>query len=294
MVLAEELNFRRAAAHLHIAQPALSQQIRVLERELGVRLLDRDSRAVSLTAAGRVLLENGVPWLNEMDLITDRVRAAAEGRSGVLRLVHSRSLTEGLPDAIIDEFRTANPDVDVHVETAWTGRNVEMVRDGQADAAFVRLPLSNVKDLCVLPLGATEIVVALSSTHPLARHRRLRFADLAEERVVSWPRSQAPEYFDYLQERVWRGDPPVALSFEPDPEHILTEVASGTGICILDAARVARLKPAGVVSRRFVAPGLFAPFGVISPADRQSETAKVFIAVCERLAQPEDEAFAGS
>jgi DNA-binding transcriptional LysR family regulator len=294
VALAEELNFRRAAARSHIAQPALSQQLRVLERELGVRLFDRDSRTVSLTAAGRTLLENVVPWLREMDLIVERVRVVGAGRSGLLRVVHSRSLADGLPERIMDEFRQGNPGVEVVVEAAWTARNIEMVRDGDADVAFVRLPLADLDDLCVRRLGATEVVAVLAGKHPLARRRRLRFADLEGERVVSWPRTQAPEYFDFLQERVWGGVKPASLVYEPDPEHILAAVASGAGVCVLDAGRVARLKPAGVVSRRFAAPGLFAPFGVIWHPGRMPEVLKFFLGLCARLAEPGADETVGS
>lgn len=204
------------------------------------------------------------------------------GRSGVLRIVHSRSLADGLPDEVVDEFRSASSGVDVVVETAWTARNIEMVRDGEVDAAFVRLPAADADDLAVLRLGEAEIVAALSNEHPLARRRRLRFADLTDEPMVFWPRTQAPGYFDYLHHRVWGDVGPKSVSFEPDPEHILAAVAAGAGICILDAGRVARLKPAGVVSRRFVTPGLFAEFGVTWNPLRMSDQLHAFLAMCER------------
>ena len=141
-VLAEELHFRRAAERLRIAQPGLTQQIRVLERELGATLFERSTSGVTLTDAGQVLLEEGVPLLREADRVTERVRAAAQGRTGLLRIVHSRSLAGGLPDELVRTFRQLHPDADIGVESAWTARNVAMLRTGEADAAFVRLPLA--------------------------------------------------------------------------------------------------------------------------------------------------------
>ena len=146
-VLAEELHFRRAAERLRIAQPGLTQQIRVLERELGATLFERSTSGVTLTDAGRVLLEEGVPLLREADRVTEQVRAAAQGRTGLLRIVHSRSLAGGLPDELVRTFRQLHPDADIAVESAWTTRNVAMLRTGEADAAFVRLPLAGAEDL---------------------------------------------------------------------------------------------------------------------------------------------------
>lgn len=284
-VLAEELNFRRAAQRLHIAQPALSQQIRVLERELAVQLFERSSRGASLTPAGSALVREGLPWLREADRIVERVQAAGRGHIGRLLIVHSRSLAGGLPDTVVREFQLRSPGVEIVVETAWTALNVEMVRGGSADAAFVRLPLLDADDLRVRRLGHTEIVVALPNKHPLTRHRTLRFADMAGQPLVAWPRAQAPGYYDLLKAQVWGDNDPEVLASEPDPEHILTAVQSGAGIALLDAARVARLKPAGVVSRRFASPPLMADFGVISNPQRPTAALNGFLRLCDEMAE---------
>jgi DNA-binding transcriptional LysR family regulator len=285
--LAEELNFHRAAERLHIAQPALSQQIRVLERELAVRLFDRTSRGVSLTPAGKVLAHIGVPWLGEADHIVSQVQAAGRGHSDHVRVVHSRSLGDGLPDSIVREFQRRCPGVELSLETAWTARNVEMVRAGDADAGFVRLPLLEVGDLDVLPLGHTELVVAAPRGHRLARQRTLRFSDVLNEPLVFWPRAQAPGYYDYLRAQVWGDREPQVLSFEPDPEHILDAVRRGAGITIMDATRVSRLKPNGVVTRRFTSPALTAGFAVVSRRRRSSPALGDFLRLCREMSRPD-------
>jgi DNA-binding transcriptional LysR family regulator len=278
-VLAEELHFRRASERLHIAQPGLSQQIRVLERELGASLFERTTAGVSLTDAGRTLLAEGVPLLREVERVEAQVRAAALGRAGSLRVVHSRSLADGLPDELVRAFRERNPDADVTAESAWTARNVAMVRAGEADAGFVRLPLDGADDLRVLPLGTTELVVALPSDHPLARRRSLRASDLRGLVVVTWPRDQAPGYFDDVTRRVWGDDLPAVAATEPDPEHLLAAVAAGRGICVMDASRTARLRPRGVVSRR-LRPALMAPFGLVWSPRSVSPLLERFIDDC--------------
>ena len=280
-VLAEELHFRRAAERLHIAQPGLSQQIRVLERELGAQLFVRSTAGVTLTEAGRVLHDAGGSLLRDVDKLTERVRAVAGGRSGALRVVHSRSLGGGRPDDLVRTFRDAYPDVEVLLETAWTARNLAMLRSGEADVAFVRFPLAGAGDIDTLPLGETELVVVLPSAHPLGRRRRtLRFADLADVEIVSWPREQAPGYFDHIQRTVWGEHVPTPVATEPDPEHLLAAVAAGVGACIIDAERAARLRPPGVVVRHFTAPPLLSTFGLAWSGDRPAALRDAFVEHC--------------
>jgi DNA-binding transcriptional LysR family regulator len=280
-VVAEELHFRRAAERLHIAQPGLSQQIRVLERELGSTLFERSTAGVSLTDAGRVLLAEGVPLLREAERVEAHVRAAAEGRAGTLRIVHSRSLADGLPDELVRGFAADRPDVEVVVESAWTARNLAMVRAGEVDAGFVRLPLADADDLGVLPLGSTELVLALPASHPLARRRSVQTADLAGLDVVTWPRAQAPGYFDDVAQRVWGEKPPEPVAIEPDPEHLLAAVAQDRGVCVLDANRARKLRPKGVVVRRF-RPVLTAGFGLAWNPHSRSPLLEAFVRRCRR------------
>jgi DNA-binding transcriptional LysR family regulator len=280
VVLAEELNYRRAAERLHIAQPGLSQQIKVLEKELGATLFERSTAGVRLTGAGEVLLEEGSPLLRDVDRIANRVRAAQKGGAGLLRIVHTRSVAEGLPNDLVKAFRVLNPSAELAIESAWTAKNVEMLRAGEVDAAFIRLPLAEMTGIEVLPLGRTELVVALPTGHDLARKRTLRFADLEDVDVVSWPREQAEGYFEYVQSAVWGDKRPVVVASEPDPEHLLAAVASGVGVCVLDAERASRLRPRGVVIRRFARPSLTAEFGLAWNANRRSGLLDAFIRHC--------------
>src|SRR5664279_3124689 len=172
-VVAQELHFRRAAERLHIAQPGLSQQIKVLERELGADLFDRGPQGVTLTAAGTVLLEEGVPLLGQLDRVEERVRAVAEGRRSQLRVVHTRSVSGGLPDEVVHRFREQYPEVDVLVESAWTTRNLQMLRAGEVEAAFVRLPLSDADDFQFRHLGRPRLGGRHRKSPPRPGRRRL-------------------------------------------------------------------------------------------------------------------------
>src|SRR6476619_6104078 len=114
VTVAEELHFRRAADRLHLAQPSVSQQIRALEAELGVRLFERNRRGAALTPAGRALLPEA------RDLLGRAERAAAAGERGRLRMSLTRSLTGGVAGAIVDAYRARYPEVELSLSLGTT------------------------------------------------------------------------------------------------------------------------------------------------------------------------------
>lgn len=283
-VLAKELHFHRAAELLHIAQPGLSKQIQVLESEIGARLFDRSPHGVTLTPAGRLLLEEGTPLLGQLERIADRVRSTAAESPPTLRIVHTRSVTGGVPDEAVARYRELHPHVEVLLDCAWTTRNLAMLRSGEVDLAFIRLPLNHTNGLEVLPMGETELVAVLPKGHPLAKRRALDPSDLHDLPLVSWPRAQAPEYFDALQALLWGGQSPRPVRWEPDPEHVLEAVAAGSGVCVLDRHRALKLGPRGVVVRRFRVP-VTGGFGVASTAHAADTPVSNFLEICHELAR---------
>jgi len=138
VAVAEELHFRRAAERLHLAQPALSQQIRKLEVELGVELLHRSKRAVALTPAGAVFLEEARRVLRHADEAARVARDARDGAAGRLRVGH---LADAVPASLaraISRFAARHPNVDVQPETLPARRAVEDVRSGRLDVKIGR------------------------------------------------------------------------------------------------------------------------------------------------------------
>ena len=130
LAVAEELHFHRAATRLHISQPPLSQQIRALERELGVTLLERNRRRVALTAAGEVFRDDARAILAAVERASERAQNIARGSLGTLSIgfVGSAMFSETLPD-ILREFRSSRPDV------ALVLRLAEAVLQGADDLA---------------------------------------------------------------------------------------------------------------------------------------------------------------
>ncbi len=194
VAVAEELHFTRAAERLYIAQPALSEQVRRLEAELGVELLRRTTRKVELTPAGEEFLARARRILAEADEALADASRAARGETGRLRV--STGATAGVEQVprVLRAFRDARPEVHVDLrQISWEDHSGGL-RDGSVDAAFVWLPFEH-DGLAFATLHEEPRVAALEAAHPLAAEAELRIAQLVDE---PWP---------------WVDTDPVALGF---------------------------------------------------------------------------------
>jgi DNA-binding transcriptional LysR family regulator len=196
LTVAEELHFGRAAQRLHIVQSAVSQQLRRLERELGVELLDRTTRTVRLTDAGRRLL----PHAREVLAAVSRARAAVDGlrteRAGTVRLGTSAGLGARL-DRILAEFALLAPEATIDLVTATTEERLRAVRAGELDAALLRGE-RDTPGLELLPLWRDELMVALPARHDLAVRREVDMAALAGLPLRLASRRRNPPLFDLV------------------------------------------------------------------------------------------------
>lgn len=253
LVLARVLHFGRAAEELHISQPGLSQQIKVLEHELGTALIHRGAKAITLTTAGEVLREQGERVLAEVRACVDRVRAAAEWPTGVLRVAYTRSGADLNMHELVERFRARYPAVRLSLSTAWTSRNLDLLEADEVDVAFVRSVVRH-RAGGSLVVATEEMVVAMPEDHPLAARERVWFDDVVELPLVHWPRALGPGYHDDIRRQIWGERPQRVVLEQPDAEHILREVANRVGIALLDEHRARKLCPPGVCVRRFVDP----------------------------------------
>lgn len=183
LAVAEELHFGRAAARLHIAQPSLSQQVRTLERELGVELLCRDKRRVALTGAGEALLREGRRTLAQAERAVDAARAAGEGVAGSLTVGFMGSAGRRLLPLVVRDFRARHPRVSVEIREITLPETNRALRDSVVDIAFVR-PIDEDPELVVEPLPNDDLVAVLPTGHALAGSPSLPLAGLAGERFV--------------------------------------------------------------------------------------------------------------
>ncbi|MFC4150371.1 LysR family transcriptional regulator [Micromonospora mangrovi] len=193
VAVAEELHFGRAATRLGMAQPPLSRAIRQLERRLGVTLLDRTSRAVSLTAAGSVLLREARAALDAVDAAgrrTRRAALAASGEPGLVLVMKAGTSGELLP-RLLDAY-AAEPDaVTVEVLLCGIGEQERLLRDGRADVALLHRPFDSASGFDSEELRTEQQVAVLPVGHPLAGRAELRVAEvaaLADLPLPRWPR----------------------------------------------------------------------------------------------------------
>jgi DNA-binding transcriptional LysR family regulator len=143
VTVAIELHYARAAQRLFISQPALSQQIRSLEGELGLKLLERNRRDVRLTPEGEAFLAEATAVVQQADRALEVARALAEGATGRLRMSYVLTTPGGLPELIVSEYQRRYPGLQISADSGSTAQNLERLRRGELDVAFVHNPLDD-------------------------------------------------------------------------------------------------------------------------------------------------------
>jgi DNA-binding transcriptional LysR family regulator len=279
VAVAEELHFGRAAERLHIAQPSLSQQIRRLEQQLGVTLLDRNSRNVRLTRAGEALLREGRRALAQSQRAISATRAAG---AELLTVGFYGSAGRALLPAVLTAFHERQPVTEVSVREILLG-SIDEILDGKVDVAFTRL-LPDQTELEVEIIAEEPRVVALAKTHPLAAYETLTFADLGDESFIVNPMvPNAGSPARWLAEQR-RHDLPGRVAAEArSPQEIMALVGAGKGVCLVPAA-AALHDPRPEVA---YVPVTDADPAVVSLAwlpDRSSPTLNAFVATAREVA----------
>jgi DNA-binding transcriptional LysR family regulator len=250
VAVAEELHFRRAAERLSVAQPAVSEQVRKLELELGVRLFDRTHRSVSLTDAGAALLEEARRVLRQAEIAEMAARNAGDRATRRMRIGHVPGL---LPSSLARAVRVmgaASPRVQIHLETGAALRLIGELRAERLDAVVVGLPAPTSK-LRVTPAGHQRAVLALPVAHPQAVSAAISLERLLPERLVVLPPDTNPAFHSAVVS-LCRGagfSPTLVEVAEPRVEHVLFAVASGAGMALLPESAAERHASPGV---RFV------------------------------------------
>lgn len=190
VAVAEELHFGRAAERLTMAQPPLSRAVQQLERRLGVTLLDRDRRGVSLTPAGEVLLAEARRALDAVDAAVRRTRRAAAPRPGLVLTTKAGASHEVLKQ-LLDAYGARSGAVDVEVALCEIGEQVGLLHDGSADVAIVHAPVDVLTGLDTVEIVTEGQVAIVPRAHPLARRTTLTLAevsDVPDLPIARWPR----------------------------------------------------------------------------------------------------------
>jgi DNA-binding transcriptional LysR family regulator len=193
---AEELHFGRAAQQLDMMPSALGRHVRLLEDDLGTRLLTRTTRSVALTEDGAAFLQQAQELLAQADRLAASFRARARDRAATIRIGAIDSAAAGLLPALLHDMRELQPEVAVQLVEDKTIRLLPRLLSGGLDLAFVRPPDRADKRLEFLMLFHETAVVALSSRHPFADRASLTIADLADEPLIVPERRSRPHSHD--------------------------------------------------------------------------------------------------
>ncbi|GAA2347909.1 LysR substrate-binding domain-containing protein [Dactylosporangium salmoneum] len=280
--LAKDLHFTHAAKRLNIAQPALSQQVRVLEREVGARLIERGPGACTLTPVGAIVAAEAALLIAQVDDARERIAAAVRGQGGRIRLAYTRSARGGRVDALVERFRAQHSRVEVIPETGWHAPNVAGLLAGRYDAAFVRPPLDD-PGIAWRLVDTEELRLALPAGHRLARLRRVSREAVAGEPAVMWPRENGPGMFDRIVAQVWPAGGFNLVRYEPDDEQLLRAVAAGGVVAAVPEGRARALRVPGVVLRRFTPPVPTVDIGLAWNKRTVTPTVRRLLAILDEL-----------
>ncbi|WCB93534.1 HTH-type transcriptional regulator GltC [Baekduia alba] len=262
VLLADELHFTRAAARGNVAQPALSRQIRKLEDELGIPLVDRTTRRVKLTPAGADLAATARDVLAQLD----EARAAATAAVALLsgRLTIGMTRTPGPVDVprLLGAFNRVHPDVALTLTEELSVELADRLRGDELDLAFVTaIDAAARRSLRLRPLASEDLLAILPQGHHLAQRDALRLADLQGERFIAFPAGATIRAA--VEDAARRAGFAPRIAFESNEvERTRALVAEGLGVAVLPrtdaeqpgpAVAAVRLRDRGLVHEVFVA-----------------------------------------
>ena len=292
IAVAEEGHITRAAERLGMQQPPLSQQIRALEKELGVQLFRRKPRGVELTDAGRALLSDARAILAQIDHAFASTRRTARGEQGRIAVgfTSSAPFHPFVPRAI-RAFREAFPLVSLTLDESGTTELIGDLREERVDAAFIRTPVADPAGLVVDRLLEEAMVVALPTQHALARAGRsdsagVNLKRLAGEMFIVYRRHTGPGLYDAIIAACHAaGFSPQVGQEAPRIVATLNLVAAGLGLSIVPAS-LQRMHMDGVTYRRLT--GAAQPKAPLHLASRRGDSSSVvrqFLALVRQTAK---------
>lgn len=236
IAVAEELHFSRAAERLCISQPPLSQQIRDLEEELGVKLFERTKRHVQLTEAGKVFLERSYLLFAHLEQAIAATQQIGRGEVGQVAIgfVDSAMYTS-LPE-MLRAFRAQFPAVELRLQELTTAQQIQALYDKQIDVGIVRSAISE-PGLSVECLLHESLVLALPENHPLSAQTQVSLSSLADQFFILFPAKLGPLFYEQIIHSCEQaGFRPKVAQEAVQMQTIVGLVAAGLGIAIVPAS----------------------------------------------------------
>jgi DNA-binding transcriptional LysR family regulator len=232
---AETENVSRAAAKVHVSQPALSRQIRDLEDELGFPLFERSAKSVRLTEAGKIFFTEARAVLQRADEAVATAKAVAHGGRTELHVGYAPSPTVRIMPATLRVFQAQFPKVRVRLHDLSTEEMLAGVRDGKLQMALLVRPGHGLlRGLHFEELSRDTMCLAVSHEHPLARGRSATLEQVAREPLVAFSAIEYPEYKEYLEALFApiKAKPRIAQEHDSSAS-LIAAVESGGGVAIV-------------------------------------------------------------
>ncbi len=248
VAVAQQRNFSRAAEQLRVSQPALSEQIRKLEDELGAPLFERTSRGALLTDAGQALLPQARAVLAQAELAAETVRSVADGVAGTLTLGFIDSAWLGILPPLVHRFVERYPNVKLRLRELGTRQQLEALEAGEIDVGIVRGPVWNA-GLGGRLIATEPLAVALPADHRLAGESAVTLADLRDDGFITYPADRGAA----LHEETLRlcheaGFEPAIVQEADEITTIIGMVAAGLGVAVVPSS-LSAISPGSVVYR---------------------------------------------
>jgi DNA-binding transcriptional LysR family regulator len=242
---AEDGNISKAAARLSVTQPALSRQIKTLEDDLGVALLERGTHSFSLTPAGELLLREGRLLIERADLLEQRVKATAKVQS--IRVGYSPSLTAGILSPAMEAFSQLHPKARVELSDLSSLEMVEGLQKGTLDVIVTVPPGKVVPDIAWITVQQQAWRVAVPRQHPLVNKATLTPQDLNDQRLVVYNQREYPDYWAGISAWFKSQGINARIASECDGvTSLISAVEAGLGIALV-VERIACLIPERIV-----------------------------------------------
>jgi DNA-binding transcriptional LysR family regulator len=253
VAVAEELNFRRAAERLHIAQPPLSAQIKALEEELETRLFERSTRSVHLTSAGEVLLGHARSLLAAAAMAEQHVKNADQGLVGTLRIAFLAPTATARFAAILRRYRLKFPGIQLNMRELTSPDQIKLLRADEIDVGLMRPPVV-FPELESRFFDESSMILALPIGHRLAKARKVRWEDFDQQSLVLiHPNLQHAYYDSFFAECEKVGAKPVVEQYANDVQSKMWLISAGLGIAPTTRT-IAETKRPGLTFRELPSP----------------------------------------
>ncbi|OWW22507.1 LysR family transcriptional regulator [Noviherbaspirillum denitrificans] len=241
VAVATTRNFTRASEQLHIAQPPLSRQIQLLEEELGVQLLMRNSRPLRLTDAGRVFYEQALQIINRLDQLKTATQQIGLNQKQTLSIGFVASTLYGGLPMLVRKLRQNYPDVDVQLVELTSMQQFAALKSGRIDVGFGRIR-SNDPGVARTVLREEKLVLAIPSGSPLATSdTRIGLKALNDQKLIIYPKEPRPSFADHVLSLLNdQGIQPSEIHEVREIQTALGLVAADSGLCLIPAS--ARLR----------------------------------------------------